>query len=290
MTAGPGQRMRGGRPLWLMAAAFTASAPVILHAQDALTLSEILDLRRRGVPSRQILRTAQEYCIDFTVNDTVVRALVAVGGDTVLLSGIRQTCTVTSPLRLPPGVLVDDNFPTISGLAAFTAADGLCTAQPNGRGLRVENRRGSFGCGIEYPLELTETQVRVELTVAELEGKRDAMAALGFGKDNHSWDQYSFAITREGRYELCMSVSGKCQRLLFQKRIESGLAGDTLGTRIAVEIRGREVALYIEDARVGTYTAPHDVVGRISLSVGARSAAVFSRLRVVRLQGMAAQQ
>lgn len=274
----------------MLAVAFAASVPAVLHAQEALTLSEVLDLRRRGVASRQILRTAQEYCIDFTVNDSVERALVAVGADTLLVGGMRRTCVVTSALRLPPGVLVDDNFSTISGLTPFTAADRMCVARPNGRGLRVENRRGSFGCGIEYPVELGETNVRVELTVAEIEGKRDAMAALGFGKDSQSWDQYSFAITNEGRFELCISIGGRCQRLLFQRRIDPGLTTDSLGTRIAVEIRGREVGLYIGDARVGEYMAPYDIAGRISLSVGARSAAVFSRLRVARLPGFVAQE
>jgi hypothetical protein len=270
-------------------AAALGAGPIDLRAQDdPLTLREVLELRRRGVSSRQILRNAQQYCIAFVVNDTAERQLVAVGADTVLIGGMRESCVATSPsVRLAAGVLADDNFAAMSGLPPFAAGDHLCTARAGAGGLRVENRRGAVGCAMEYPLELGgANNVRLELTVTELQGKRGAMAALGFGKDADSWDQYSFGITNEGLFELCMSVRGRCQQLLFQKRVAVTHAESPSATRLTVEIRGREVFLYIDDQRVGTYSATHPVVGGISLGVGSASTAVFSRLRVERLEAL----
>lgn len=265
------------------------AVPVTLRAQgDALTLQEVLDLRRRGVSSRQILRGAQAYCVAFTVNDSVEHELTAAGADTALIGGIRQSCVVTSPsVQLASGVLADDNFTTMSGFPPFTSADRLCTARPDGGGLRVENRRRGIGCAIGYPFELAGSSVRVELTVVALQGRNGAMAALGFGTNEDSWDQYSFGITNEGLFELCMSVRGRCQQLLFQKRIAPRRAERPSETRLAVEIRGREISLYIDDAHVGTYSAPRPVDGSLSLGVGSASTAVFSRLRVERLEGLA---
>lgn len=263
------------------------SVPV--HAQaDPLTLTEVVELYRRGVSSRQILRSAQLYCVAFVVNDTAERELLAVGADTILLSGIRQSCVATSAsVQLAPGVLADDNFTAMSGFRPFTAGDGLCAARPHPRGLRVENRRRGMGCAIGYPLELGDENVRVELTVVELQGKRGAMAALGFGKSSESWDQYSFGVTNEGLFELCMSVAGRCQQLLFQKRVAGIHLPGQSATRLKVEIRGREVSFYIDDERVGTYTAARAVVGSLSLGVGSSSTAVFSRFLVERLEGLA---
>jgi hypothetical protein len=260
------------------------ACPRALQAQgDALTLAEILDLRRRGVSSRQILRSAQEYCVAFAVDEAAERALVEAAGDTILVAGIRQSC-----VQLASGVLLDDDFTVLSALGSFTAADRLCAARPDARGLRVENRRSVVGCAIGYPLQLGDTNVRIELTIVEVHGKRGAMAALGFGKDSVSWDQYSFGVTNEDVFELCIRVGDRCQRLLSHKRTVPIRADASPGTRIAVEIRGRELSLYIDGQRVGTHSVAKPVVGSISLGVGSRSTAIFNRLRVERLDAMAA--
>jgi hypothetical protein len=136
-------------------------------------------------------------------------------------------------------------------------------------------------------LELGDANVRVELTVVELRGKRGAMAALGFGRNTDSWDHYSFGITNEGLFELCLSVGGSCKQLLFQKRVAGIRPDGSSDTRLTVEIRGREMAFSIDDERVGTYFAPRAVVGSLSLGVGSASTAIFSRLRIERLPALA---
>jgi hypothetical protein len=278
--------------------------PVNVTAQgDALTLTEILDLRRRGVPTRRILRNAQDYCVAFTFDDSVERELVAVGGDTTLIRGIRQSCVATLPMvQLPSGILLDDNFATMSDLPSFTAPDRLCTTRPDGKGLRMENRRIAVGCAIGYPFDLTATSVRIELTLGELQGKRGAMAALGFGKSLDSWDQYSFAVTNDDRFETCHSVSGRCQALIAPRRAgssggpaaqasaDSARAARPSEMRIVVEIRGRAVSFYVGDELVGTYTATNPITGSLSLGVGSRSSAVFKRLRVERIEEVATPQ
>ena len=285
-------------------AAWLGATPVTATAQtDALTLNEIVDLRRRGVPTRRILRSAQDYCVAFTVNDSVERELVAVGADTALIRGIRQSCVVTAPtLKLPAGVQLDDDFATMSGLPSFTAPDRLCTARPDGKGLRMENRRTAVGCAIGYPFDLAGTSVRIELTVAELQGRRGAMAALGFGKSDASWDQYSFAVTNDDRFEACHSVDGRCQALMAHKRgptvggtAANGSADSTQAARpsevrIAVEIRGRVLSFYVGDELVGTHTTTDPIVGSLSLGVGSRSSAIFKRLRVERIAEVATPQ
>lgn len=275
--------------------------PTALGAQgDALTLNEIMELRRRGVPTRRILRSAQDYCVAFTVNDSVERELVAVGADTALIGGIRQACVMSLPtVTLPDGVLLDDNFTAMSGVPPFTAPDRLCSARPDGSGLRVENRRLGVGCALGYPFDLGATSVRVELTIAELQGKRGAMAALGFGKSVDSWDQYSFSVTNDDRFEVCQAAGGRCRAVMVHKRdgavrpagatatADSARAAGPPEIRLVVEIRGRLLSFFVGDDLVGTYSTSDPITGSLSLGVGARSTAVFKRLRVERIEEVA---
>jgi hypothetical protein len=236
-------RLRARLRIAACAAALVA-APAALPAQgDPLTLDEVLELRRRGVSTRQILRNARDYCIAFTMTDSVERTLAELSTDTALIGGIRGACVVVPTAQLAPGVLVDDDLKAMVSLARFVSVDGLCTAGADSAGLRVENRRRQGGCAIGYPVDLGSTDVRIELTLAELAGEASVTAALGFGRHPASWNQYSFAIT---------------------------------------------AVLYINDERVGTHQADEDVVGGISLGVGPRTSATFSRLRAQRIEGVAA--
>ncbi len=180
-------RVTAGRSLGLVSACvltLAASAPALPGQANALSLSEVLSLQQRGVSARQILRSARDYCIAFTVTDSIGRALAAAGADTMLLSGLRDACVVKPSPPLPPGVLLDDDFKS-AGL--FAAGDHLCAVRPDARGLRIENRRET-GCAIAYPLALDSGDVRLELSVAELAGNARATVVLGFGKDSVSWD------------------------------------------------------------------------------------------------------
>jgi hypothetical protein len=290
--APPPARWRAARRRGFVAACAVtlAAAPARLYAQtDALTVAEVLELLRAGVSTRQILRTALEYCVAFTVTDSTERELVASGADTTLLGGIRRSCVVTAPVQLPPGVLVDDDFTAMLTAGRFDAPDRLCTARAHGGGMRVENRRYERDCAVGYPFDLGGASMRIELTIAELEGGPGAMAILGFGKSSGSWDQYSFSITTHKRFELCLTTGGQCRRLLFE-RVGAIRPGPGSENRIAVEIRRREIILYINEERVGTYVADGEVAGDLSVGVGARTSAVFTRLRIQHIGGLASSQ
>ncbi len=281
-----------GRAALAACALTPAVVPAQLHAQaEALTLSEVLDLRRRGVSTRQILRNAQQYCVAFTVTDSVERALLASGADSVLVGGIRKACIVAPPsVESLSGVLLDDNFAAASTLGRLAASDRLCTVNPADKGMRIDNRRPELGCAIAYPFEVGDGDVRIELTMTELGRDGRAAAVFGFGKSNASWEQYSFRMTADNHFELCAGSDGACRRLLFDKRRASPSPVPPADSRMAVEIRRREILLYINDERVGAYLASRPVTGGLSVGVGPRTTAVFNRLVVRRLDGLASSQ
>lgn len=286
------RRQSTARSLGVVAAAaitLLAGTPARGNAQnDALTLAEVIDLQRRGVSTRRILQTAREYCVAFAVTDSVVRELVASGAASTLVDGIRESCVVTPPVQLPPGVLLDDDFRVVSSLGRFTAIDRLCSVRPDSGGMRVENQRRESGCAISYPYQLDAANVRVELTVAELDGEPGARVALAFGSSVSASDEYTFSVTAQNRFELCTTVGQQCRRLLYESRAGLLRPGTRSENRIAVEIGGREINLYVNDERVGRYLAADAVIGNISLAVGPRTSAVFSRLRVKRIDALAA--
>jgi hypothetical protein len=278
-------RWRAARYLGIVAATAVAlgAMPVPVRAQgEALTLAEVLDLRRRGVSTRRILQTAQDYCVAFAVTDSVEQELVASGADSALVGGIRQSCVVRPPVQLPTGVLLDDDFKVLSTLGRFTAVDRLCSVRPDSGGMRLENQRRQRGCSISYPFQLADANVRVELTVAELDGDPGAAAALTLGTGVAAGDQYTFSITTQSRFELCATVGEQCRRVLSDTRAGLVRPGTQSENRIAVEIAGREINLFVNDDRVATYVAERPVAGSISVAVGPRTTAVFSRLRIRR--------
>lgn len=280
---------RRGSLLVAAVAAALGGTPVRAPAQgDALTLAEVLDLHRRGVSTRRILQTTREYCVAFTVTDSVAQELAASGADSTLVGGIRQSCVVRPPVQLPAGVLLDDDFRVVSALGQFTAVDRLCTVRPDSGGMRVENQRRERGCAISYPFQLDDANVRVELTVAELDGEPGATVALAFGTTPGASDQYTFSVTAQNRFELCATVGPQCRRLLYETRAGLIRPGTQSENRIAVEIGGREINLFVNDERVGRHLAPDAVVGSISMAVGPRTSAVFSRLRVRRIDAAGA--
>jgi hypothetical protein len=98
------------------------------------------------------------------------------------------------------------------------------------------------------------------------------------------------AITADNRFELCLSVAGRCRRLVSQRRAAATRIRESAQNQLAVEIRGREISLYLNEERVGTYLANQPVAGTVSLGVGPRTTAVFNRLRAQRAERVAASQ
>lgn len=259
-------------------------------ASGSLTVAEVLELHRSGVSDHQILRAANAYCIAFSVTDSMAQALTAAGMATELVDGLRAACAapITRP-ALPAGVLVDDEIASTSGIRAFLAADGLCRAALERTGMRIDNARKRGGCVIDYPTDSIVGAVRIELTVGELIGGKEAQVVLGFGRTVGTWDQYTFTVTAAGHVELCRSSATDCHTLA--SRVVPGLirAGPEVENVLAVEIHDGAIALFVNDERVGDYLPDVPVRGGIALGVGPASTVVFRRLRVRSLETAAAR-
>jgi hypothetical protein len=258
-----------------------------LGAQDALSLDEVIELRRSGVSIFRILEVAREFCVAFAMSDTVEQRLAEGESDTTLVNGLRRACVVTPTPELPPGVLYDDDFKSLAPISRFSPTDQLCAARAHARGLRLDNQRQNGGCVIALPSDIPGTNVRVELTIAQLSGEANALAVLGFGKQANSWDQFTFGITKDAHFEFGLSLAGKFRRILFDK-VPVDLAGPSAGEqRIAVEIHGRTIVLYVNERVVGTHRADEPIARGLALGVGPRSDVVFGRLLVRRSDDVA---
>lgn len=278
---------------WVVVGGFAARPTGPAAAQAAptgLSVAEVVELRRSGVSDRQILRNANSYCIAFAMNDSIAQTLRDAGAGAELIDGLRAVCVMSTPRpALGPGVLLDDEIATASGLGAFVAADGLCRANIEQGGLWMTNQRRRGGCVIEYPADSVGGAVRIELTVASLTGGNDAQVVLGFGRAGEAFDQYAFSVTLGGRVELCRATANDCRTLT--SRTVRGLVrtGPEAENLLVVEVRQASIALYVNDERVGDYLPDQPIGGTIGLGVGPETRVLFRHLRVRTLEATAAR-
>ena len=255
---------------------------------QGLTLDEIVEMQHKGVSTRQMLRSAQEYCIAFTLSDSTLRVLRAAGAEQQLIDGLRQACTTEAPLaRMQPGMLLDVDFSKASALGEFTAEDGLCIARFARNGLSFENRRREGGCVIGYPSDPLEGPVRIELTLSDLGAQRPATVVLGFGREGDGWNHYTFSIDTYQRVELCLNIGDKCRRLVSRSRVTGILIQPSAKNQMAVEVRGKSVSLAVNGQQVGAYMADAPINGGLVIGVGAMTKVVFEKLKARSLAGEA---
>lgn len=255
-----------------------------------LTVAEVLELHRGGVSDQRIVRAASTYCIAFVVNDSIARELAAGGIAPALVDSLRGACAATPPRPpLAPGVLIDDDIAATSGIGSFVASDGLCRASLERSQMRIANERRDGGCLIGYPADSLDGPLRIELTVGELVGGKDAQAVLGFGRSTGTWDEYTFSVSASGRTELCRSSAVDCRTLT--SRTVKGLvhAGSAAENVLAVELHDGSIALFVNDERVGDYLPDVAVRGGLVIGVGPESSVAFRHLRVRTLEATAAR-
>ncbi len=278
-TDASANRERALTPRVLMVAGVVAgllgAVPALGAQTPALTLAEVLELRTQGVSSRQILRSAKQYCIAFTVTDSIERQLGAVGADSTLVAGLRTACSNrdlpavgAAPAAAPPDVLLDDDFTSGGGRGGFGASDRRCSAQTDETGLHLENRGRDAVCVTGYPSDPLDDNVRIELTVNRLGANKQGIVVLGFGRDPDLGLQYSFSVTSDRRVELCRTEGGTCQRLIYKAGVPAVHVGANDENRLAVEVRGRKLTLIVNGVTIDTYTANRSVSGALSLGVG----------------------
>lgn len=259
-------------------------------APVGLSVAEVLELHRSGVSDQRIVRAASTYCIAFVVNDSIARELAAGGIAAALVDSLRGACEAMPPRpSLAPGVLVDDDISTASGMGAFVASDGLCRVSLERAQVRIANERRHGGCLIGYPTDSLGGALRIELTVGELVGGKETQVVLGFGRSTGTWDQYTFSVTAGGRTELCRSSATDCRTLT--SRTVKGLVHIGAGAEnvLAVELHDGAIALYVNDERVGDYLPDEPVRGGLVIGVGPESSVAFRHLRVHALEATAAR-
>src|SRR5262249_21623433 len=125
--------------------------------------------------------------------------------------------------------------------------------------------------------------VRIELTVARLGANTEGLVMLGFGRSGYSANHYALSVTADQRVALCWNAEGQCNPLISRAGVDAIHIGSTDENHLAVEVRGQEIALFVNDVRVGSYTADHTVTGRITFGVGPGTNLLFVRLRVMPL-------
>ena len=249
----------------------------------ALTLAEVIDLRKNGVSSRQILRNAREYCISFSMNDSVRRELSVAGADTTLVGGLGDVCSTQRSARpaLPP--LIDDEFVRTSSSQAFAWSDRRCRARFDSSGIRLENASSDAQCLMRYPSAELAANVRIELTVAQLSASPGGTALLGFGRSGNTSNHYAVSVGADRRVDLCWNADRVCSPLVRPGVAAGVKLGPGEENQVAVEIRDHEISVFVNGAAIANYTADGPVTGRLSLGVGPRTSLVVRRLRATTL-------
>jgi hypothetical protein len=263
------------------AALLLAATP--LHAQSAvkaLSLAEVIDLRQHGVSSRQILRNAREYCIAFSLDDSVRHQLTVVGADTMLVGGLSNVCsTARAPERPPAAPLVDDEFAQSSTSQGFTWSNPRCKARFESEGVRMENTGSDALCMVRYPSHDMPADVRLDLEVAQLGLAQRGSVLLGFGRQDRSGNYYSLSVGADRVVELCWNADRSCNSLVKLTDVSAVLTDPNAVNHLSVELRGQEIAVMINDKRVGQYTADALIGGKLMVGVGPQTSLLLVRLR-----------
>jgi len=265
----------------LAACILAAATPLARSGAQAkpLTLAEVIDLRQQGVSTRQILRNARQYCIAFSLSDSVKQQLSVGGADSLLMGGLSDVCTTVRPVRAAPPAIIDDDLAHTAASQAFAWGDRRCKARFESGGVRVENRTSDAICFMRYPSPELSAGVRIELTVSQLGAAPGGAVLLGFGRSGNSPNQYALTVGADRRVELCWNADRMCSPLVRKDGVEAVLLGANDENQLAVELRGQEIALIVNNTRVATYAADANVSGRISLGAGPGTSILLVRLK-----------
>jgi hypothetical protein len=275
-----------GRVLLGATALVLAATP--LRAQSAvraLSLTEVLDLRQHGVSSRQILRSAREYCIAFSVDDSVRRQLSIAGADTLLLGGLSNVCSTAKPPERPPvPPIVDDEFAQSNTSQGFTWTNPRCKARFESEGVRMEDASTDALCMVRYPSADMPADVRLDLEVSQLGLTQHGSVLLGFGRQELSGHYYSLSVSADRQLELCWNADRSCSSLLKVSGVDAVQTDANATNHVIVVVRGQELTLLVNDKQVGTYTADGPIAGKLMVGVGPQTSLLFVRLRATPLR------
>ena len=272
---------RSSRALLGATALLLAATP--LRAQSAvkaLSLGEVIDLRQHGVSSRQILRSAREYCIAFSLDDSVRRQLTVAGADTLLVGGLSNVCSTVKPPEKPPvPPIVNDEFAVSSTSQGFTWTNPHCKARFENEGVRMEDASADALCMVRYPSDDMPSDVRLDLEISQLGLTQHGSILLGFGRQDRSGNYYSLSVSADRQVELCWNSDRACNSLFKASAVDAVQTDANATNHVIVELRGQEISLLVNDKRVGQYTADAPVIGKLMVGVGPQTSLVLVRLR-----------
>jgi hypothetical protein len=258
------------------------------NAAQALTLTEVVELRRGGVPTSQILQSAREYCVAFIVADSAERELRSAGADSTLIEGLRGVCraptvALASAAETAASFFIDDDFKEIKRLPTSVLSSQPCRSRYDDNGFTLTSADAQLGCTVGYPSGALEGDLRIEVDVAVSSGS-NATVAIGFARARTSWDRLSFNVQSNGRYELCRFTGPRCTRLIpTNSGTQAWRRAARAQNRLAIEIEGTIVRLFVNDTKVAETDAGGDTTGHIVLGVGPSASVNFRQLRVTRL-------
>lgn len=277
---------RSCRVLYGATALLLAATPLRgQSAVKALSLAEVIDLRQHGVSSRQILRSAREYCIAFSLDDSVRHQLTVAGADTLLVGGLSNVCsTAKAPEKPPAPPIVNDEFAVSSTSQGFTWTNPRCKARFEDEGVRMEDASPDALCMVRYPSENMPSDVRLDLEISQLGLTQHGSVLLGFGRQDRSGNYYSLSVSADRQVELCWKADRACNSLFKAVSIDAVQTDANATNHIIVELRGQEITLLVNDKRVGQYTADAPVLGKLMVGVGPQTSLVLVRLRATPLR------
>jgi len=268
----------------LAAAVLLLGMPAIALGQSkALSLAEVMDLHDHGVSSRQILRDAREFCIAFSLDDSVRHQLTVAGADTLLIGGLSGVCTTVRPEAKPLPPLIDDEFAESTTSQGFTWSNPRCRARFEANGIRMENTGTEVMCLVRYPSADLPANVRVDLDVNELASVKSGTVMLGFGRQQRSGNYYSLSVSADRHLELCWNSDRQCSSLLKIADVKAVHGEPGASDRLSVEVRDQDIALLVNDTRVAQYTGDATITGGLMVGVGPQTSLVLVRLRVTPL-------
>ena len=129
-----------------------------------------------------------------------------------------------------------------------------------------------------------QPSVRIEISARLRRGDQNYGYGLVFGRAQDGRSYYALTVNKDGYHTLSLNQDAKWTPLLDWKQDPAIKAGYGSINRLAVEVQGRSIRVYVNDKRVGLVQAPAEVTGQIGFYLDLLGMeAVFSDLRVTEL-------
>lgn len=310
----------------LLAAAISCVAITQASAQShPYTLEDILAYVGGGVAAPTVIAKAKNSCITFKLTPSVVSKLRSEGANDALVGGLRSACyrgpagierpapvpapkpkprdrvvTKYDTVVMPPTVRTDTVVvyrPVPRETAALTIYEhdlrtyrnvdidstASCKRSFELGAYTLSNTTGHF-CSYEWPTKVGDARIEVDLVS---HGNPNIEAGIRFGHASEPADSYIFYINELGQFALDRSRPGKWDFVIRFKNSALINVGANAANRLAVEVRGRDLAFFINGQLVANHQSDSVVSGTVGVGVfglHSPSTVVLNSIRVTELR------